>query len=103
MKSRYQIRFDFQNAISQARKLDDLADRLERTVVRRMDDVASDLHAAWKSDSANRYIQKEQELKGSIKDTVDELRCIADDIRTIARRIYDAEMRALRIAQQRKA
>ena len=103
MKSRYQIQFDYQNAISQASKLDHLADRIERQVVRRMEDVAQDLHAAWKSESASQYIQKEQALSDRIRDTARELRDTGEDIRRVAKRMYDAEMHALRIAQERKS
>ena len=77
MKTSGEIRFDFQNAMQQARKLDELADSIERRVVGK--------------------------LQGQIRQTARSLRSTAEDIRRIARRIYEAEMRALEIAQSRKA
>lgn len=103
MKTKYQIQFDYHNAIEQAKKLEDLAARIESQVVNRMNDVAGDLHAAWKSESANRYIGKEQALAEQIKTTARELRDTAMDIRRIAKRMYEAEMLALRIAQDRNS
>ncbi len=101
MKSSSEIRFDFQNAMEQARRLDALADSLERRVAGKLDETAQSVHAAWKGSSANRYISKTQELRAQVRQSARTLRDIADDIRRIARRIYEAEMRALEIARRR--
>lgn len=103
MKSSSEIRFDFQNAMEQAKKLDALADNIERRVVNKLDETSQSVHAAWKGDSANRYLIKTQELQRQIRQTANALRNTAQDIRQIARRIYEAEMRALEIARNRKA
>lgn len=103
MKTSGEIRFDFQNAMQQARKLDELADSIERRVVGKLDETSQSVHAAWKGDSASRYLRKTGELQGQIRQTARSLRSTAEDIRRIARRIYEAEMRALEIAQSRKA
>ena len=101
MKSSTQIRFDFQNAKNQANKLDELADNLEQQVVRKMSDTAQQLSAAWSGESANRYLVKQAELQQEVAETVRALREIAEEIRRIAKRVYDAEMEALRIALQK--
>lgn len=102
MKSSSEIRFDFQNAMEQAKKLDTLADNIERRVVNRLDETSQSVHAAWKGDSASRYLYKTQELQRQIRQTARTLRDTAQDIRRIARRIHEAEMRALEIARSRK-
>lgn len=102
MKSSYQISVDFQNAQDQARKLEDAASRLERNVLRQMDTAEQGIHSAWKGQSATLFLSKEERLSGDIRRTASDLRGIASDIRRIARRIYDAEMEALRIAQSRR-
>lgn len=101
MKSSSEIRFDFQNAMDQAKKLDELANSIDRRVAGKLDETSQSVHAAWKGDSANRYIGKTQELRWQIQQTARTLRDTAEDIRRIARRIYEAEMRALEIAQRR--
>ena len=101
MKSSSEIRFDFQNAMEQAKKLDSLADNIERRVSNKLEEAAQNIHSAWKGDSATRYIGKTQELQQQTRQTARTLRDTAEDIRRIARRIYEAEMRALEIAQKR--
>ena len=56
MKSSYEIRVDFQNAMEQAGKLDDLAASIDQRVVNKLDETAQSVQAAWKGDSATRYI-----------------------------------------------
>ncbi|WP_294499200.1 WXG100 family type VII secretion target [uncultured Gemmiger sp.] len=99
MKNSAQIYFDFQNALSQAEKLEDLADEIDRKVADQMEESAQQLHSAWTGDSANRYIGKENELWDKVKQSARDLRNIAEEIRRIAKRVHDAEMAALRIAQ----
>lgn len=101
MKSSAEIRFDFQNARLQADRLDDLADRLERQVADQMADGAQRLHSVWTGDSASRFIAKHDELQQQVRQNIRDLRSIAEEIRRIAKRVYDAEMEALRIVAQR--
>lgn len=101
MKSSSEIRFDFQNALEQARKLEAMADSIDRRVANRLEETSQSVHAAWKGDSATRYIGKTQELRRQVRQTANTLRDIAGDIRRVARRIYEAEMRALEIARNR--
>lgn len=103
MKSSTQIRFDFQNAKQQANCLDELANSLEQQVIRPMSDTAQQLHSAWTGESANRFTAKQGELQDKIRRTSNSLRNLADEIRTIARRVYDAEMQAYYIAVQRRS
>lgn len=100
MKSSTQIRFDFQNARQQADRLDELANNLEQQVVRQMSDAGQQLRTAWTGESANRFSAKQGELQEKIRKTIRTLREIADEIRRIAKRVYDAEMEALRIVSQ---
>lgn len=103
MRSSNEIQFDFQNAMEQARKLDELANCIDRRVSGKLEETSQSVYAAWKGDSAIRYINKTQELRRQIQQTVNSLRETAEDIRRIARRIYEAEMRALEIAQRRES
>lgn len=101
MKSSTQIRFDFQNAKQQADQLDELASNLEQQVLRQMFDANQQLRIAWTGESANRFVIKQNELQEKIRSTIRALREIADEIRRIAKRVYDAEMQAYYIASQR--
>ena len=96
MSSRSEIRFNFNQALAQASELDSLADRLEQ-LENKTENSMQTLSAAWKGQNATAFLRKE------VRKTALEIHSIADDIRRIARRIYEAEMAALRIAQQRKS
>lgn len=103
MSSRSEIRFNFRQALNQADKLDDVADRLERLSGRTLENSMQTLSAAWKGENAAAFLNKEDILKGDIKKTAANIHDIADDIRRIAKRVYNAEMEALRIASERRS
>ncbi|MDO5348963.1 MAG: WXG100 family type VII secretion target [Lachnospiraceae bacterium] len=103
MSTRSEIRFNFRQALSQADELDGVADRLERLSGKTMESSMQKLAAAWKGQNAAAFLKKEDILKGDMKKTASQIHDIADDIRRIARRVYEAEMEALRIASERKS
>lgn len=102
MSSRSEIRFNFNQALAQASELDSVADHLEQ-LDRKTENSMQTLSAAWKGQNATAFLKKEDRLKSEVRKTAAEIHNIADDIRRIARRIYEAEMEALRIAQQRNS
>lgn len=103
MSSRSEIRFNFRQALNQADKLDAVADRLGNISKNSMEQSMQGLAAAWKGENAAAFLKKEDILKRDIKETAANIRDIADDIRRIAKRVYDAEMEALRIASERRS
>lgn len=94
-----QIHINFEEALAVARQLEDLSADMERNVSRSMGDSMQDLSAAWKGESANAYLRKAEQLKGNVSTTSTNLREIAEDIRTTARQLKQAEMKAICIAQ----
>ena len=102
MASRDQIQMDFSRAQSQAGELEQIAESLDRLSNRDFPDTLDDLSRDWKGDNATKYIQKGYQLKESMADTARDLRNAAGSIRSIAQKIYDAEMTALRIAEERE-
>lgn len=103
MKSESEIRMDFQRALEQARRLDALADSMDRRTADRMGDAVEGIHSAWRGDSASRYLGKVQDLQRELRQNVNSLRAAASEVRRVARQIYEAEMRALEIAQSRRS
>ena len=101
MATRKEIEFDFQRAKEQAEKIDKIADRLRRISQNDFGNSLQNLSAGWKGESASLYLQKGSALQEKIEATANALYGVAEDIRTIARRIYEAEMAALEIAQER--
>lgn len=99
MSSSQQLQFDFDMALSQARRLEELAMEIERGVTRPMGHSMQELAAVWKGDNANAYLKKEETLKTHIGKTSDRLREIAAEIRSVAKRVYEMEQNAVRIAK----
>lgn len=103
MSSRAEIRIDFQQAMRQADRLDEIAKKLERVSKNSMEDSMQNLSSAWKGNNASAFLRKEEHLQKDIYVTAGNIREIADDIRQIAGRIYEAEMAAWRIANERRS
>ena len=102
MATRESIQFDFDQARRQADSLDQIADNLDGLGKSKLNDSMQTLSQSWKGANADAYLAKGSSLKQDITASASELRSIASDIRTIARNIYNAEMEALRIAEERE-
>ena len=103
MASLSEIYFNYNQAIEQAKQLDEVAGRLTNAAGKDMEDLLNDINSAWKSDSAPQYIKKGQKVEDDMRTTAGNVKNIAAVIRTIAKRILDAELEAWRIANERKS
>ena len=88
MKSRSQIKMNFAKARADADKIDRIAATM-KTLSRR--------------NNSRLFLKKEGQLQRNIDQTVRSLNDIAADIRRIAQRVYEAEMRAYEIATRRNS
>ncbi len=100
MKTRAEIEFDFQKALGQADSIDGIADSLSGKASN-LDSTMTAISNSWKGDNSQAYVAKGAVLKGKMDGTSGELHAIASAIRTIARRLYEAEMAALAVAEAR--
>lgn len=103
MKSANQIRMDFSKAYAEAERLDRVADQLKMLASKKMEESIRNLSYAWSGGNARLFFQKESQLQNHIGETAKEIYRVAADIRTIARRVYEAEMRAYEIAARRSS
>lgn len=103
MSSKSEIRINFRQAIHQAEQLESVADRLDKLAKNKMESSMRSLSNAWKGHNAAEFLAKETLLQENIIRTTYEIREIAAVIRFTAHRIYEAEMEALRIAEERNA
>ena len=102
MATRSEIYFNYNQAIEQAKQLDEVAEQLTNAANRDMEDLLNDVSRAWKSDSAPQFLKKGQKVEGDMRTTARNLKNIASAIRTIAKRIREAELTAWRIANERR-
>lgn len=101
MRTSYQIYCDYIQAVAKASMLDNIADRLERTS-RKIVEEKDVLKASWQGNPMQVVEAKSYEINDEIRVQVSKLRHIANVARTIARRNYNTEMRALEIARNRE-
>ncbi|MBQ4528376.1 MAG: WXG100 family type VII secretion target [Clostridia bacterium] len=92
------IEFDYSRAISQANRLDEIAQRVRNSSASQLENAMSELRAGWEGETAESYILKGMELSEKIEKVAKDLENAADTIRRIARRIRDAERAAAAIA-----
>lgn len=92
---------NFQKALGQADKLEELADQILSEVNGAQGERIRNLSGCWKGDNAERYQEKGCELLSKTEKRAEMLKEAANSIRTIARTTYRAEMRALELAKVR--
>lgn len=100
-KTAYSIKMDYNNAIKQAEKLEKLARDLKQIAQTQLQECLSNVDRSWKSTSSVKYINKGKKLREEILSRAKNLEKTAETIRTIAKNVYDAEMRSLEIAKRR--
>lgn len=101
MATRATIEMDFNLARKQADHLEELADRLRGLSDNKFGGTLNNISGNWKGENASLYLTKGQKLQTKMNKSSAELYQIASDIRLIAKRIYDAEMANLLIAETR--
>lgn len=101
MATRQTIEFNFRKALGQADKIDTIANNLSKLSGTEFGGTLQNLSVNWKGENASLYLSKGSSLQEKMNGTVSELHSVASDIRTIAKRLYDAEMAALSIAAER--
>ena len=101
--SKTTIQINFKNAYRQAEQLERLAQELSRIAGSQLSGTLQSVAGSWKGDSANLFLQKGNTLMSQISASAQALRETASGTQTIARNTYNAEMRALELAQIREA
>ena len=101
MASRQTIIFNYKNALSQADKLDGVAKKLKGISSNDLNNTLSSLDKSWNGDNAWAFIGKGKNIQQKVNASASSINAVADEIRRTAKRIYDAEMRAIEIAESR--
>ena len=99
-KTTAQIVMDFNKAKRQADELDRTAKAI-RSESRRFSECRSEVTHAWQSESAINFTNKMGMVAEDLTKIAGELEKAATVIRDSARRIYEAEMEAKRLAEKR--
>lgn len=103
MRGKRQIQMDFAKAKTDASWLDGIADRMKNLANNNFNQSMLSLSSAWSGENSRQFLQKEERIKSNLLESARELQNIAADIRRVAQRVRDAEMRAYDIASRRKS
>ena len=101
--TRHTIELNFRQASAQASRLEEQAEAVRAIAERQMPDMMQQLSANWTGEAADQYLAKCEQLRKKLLNNARQLEDTADTIRRAARRLYEAEMTALRLAEMRKA
>ncbi len=93
------IKINFQTAQAQAQKLEDIADNMRNLANQQMLNTIQEMSACWKGETAAIYFRKAEQVRQDVSKTAEKLYETASSIREQAKRVYDAEMQAITLAQ----
>lgn len=102
MKSLFSIEFDFRQAIQRAEELEEIAAQMKKLANEDLEGSLQTLSMAWKGEAASAYLDKGTRLRDKILKSSNDLKKAAKTIRSVAKRTYNAEMAAYRIAMERE-
>ncbi len=94
------IYMEFNRALEQADKLDQLAQKYRHLANNDFSGCISQIMREWESESATRFCMKGRNLQDQMIKRAQVLEIGAKTIRAIAKNTYDAEMLALKLARQ---
>ncbi len=98
MKTEWQIQMDYNKAMDAARRLRGIATGMDNEA-NDMDRTINAINRAWDGENSEKYIAKGYQVKNKITATSAGIRRVADAIEQIATRTRDAELAAIRIAE----
>lgn len=101
-RSDYEIRYDYQLAQKQAERLRETARELRMLMNDDYENILIDLARKWQGDSADVFMKKSEIVKNNIIQTALDMERTADTIISTAQRLYNAEMKAKQIAEERE-
>ena len=101
-KSYNEIVMDFRKANEAADRLQKLSSELRSIADEKYNGTLRSISNNWKGENAENYVRKGEKVQKKIFNSSNDLKRAAETIRTIARNTYEAEMRAWRIAQEKK-
>lgn len=100
MKSEYQIRMDFQRANDVASDLRSIARDTRDAANLGLQGALTRIKSSWEGENSDAFLVKGDYLKRQIIDLADDVESIAKAIERIAENTLEAEMRAIRIAEE---
>lgn len=96
------ITIQYQLTVTLAEQLQEAASGIERISRSEIDETRNSINACWNGDNSVKYLNKLNILETKVTTNASGLVRSAETIKTIAGKIYRAEMQATEIANRRK-
>ena len=103
MREKHEIYMDFKRAKEAARELDEIADQMDQVANRKLTSAMDEVASVWECDEEHIFSEKTEQLRVNVNHNIQVVKKLADQIRSDARRIYEAELRACEIASRRSS
>ncbi|NLT15701.1 MAG: hypothetical protein GXY05_15345 [Clostridiales bacterium] len=94
------IKFDYNQTISQAKQLEELATDMQNQCVKKMGSVYENVAAAWTGEAAKTYLKYIQGVSDDLSKKAKYLRDVAAFLREAAKKIQAADAAAKQSAQK---
>lgn len=91
MTTEQNVEDNFRSAMAQAAKIEEIAESLAAISDKKLGNTLQELSLGWKGENASAYLRKGAKLQSRMGNSSTELRGLAEDIRSRAKRIYDSE------------
>ena len=98
-----EIEFDYNKIAKNAGELEELSARAKNIAGKEISESLTAISGSWESEGASVFLTNADKLKNDIEKTAVKIEKIAYEIRNKAKRLYDAEMEAEKIAETRTA
>lgn len=99
MKTAWQIQMDFKKAMDAANRLRSIASRMDSNA-NNLGSTIGAIDRSWDGENSEAYQAKGRKVQDNITTTASGIRRVAEAIEEIATRTRDAEMEAIRIAEE---
>ena len=90
MAAKENIETDFHVAMMKADQLEEIAKRLSDLSDRQLGSTMQNLSCGWKGENAYAYLKKGAKLQEKIKETSNDLRSAAEELRSTGKKAYKA-------------
>lgn len=97
----FQLYIELTAARQRAAELDRTAARLRNLADKSLPEELRRIDANWNGEASGRFLSKGEEMIVKLNTEAAAIQKCADTIRTIAKRTYDSEMKALEISRSR--
>ena len=98
----HEINFNYSKAMGQAAELKNIAKSLASIGNNVLEVCLGSVEKNWKGTNSEDYVKKGKKVQTKISTSSQNINAAASAIESMAKRIYEAEMAALRAARERK-